>query len=182
MIRAGDRVHHIPTDETWLAALDEDQDRVFWCGYPFGGHGDKKDCEVIRKATDTERIDTLNQVSGSRNGIMSGLAQQQLDLTPTPDKQPFMMREERSKRHTEVLGYPLSVRVGKLIHAFSSPEHRASIRQLVKDIREQENCLSEAITLMEYVRFGAYKPDSATTQPWKRALSADNTEPKSKPG
>ena len=42
-------------------------------------------------------------------------------------------------------------------------------------IQELEECLSEAVDLMEDVRIGAYKPDSVTTQPWKRALS-ENAE------
>lgn len=41
-------------------------------------------------------------------------------------------------------------------------------------IQELEECLAEAVDLMEDVRVGAYKPDSCTTQPWKRILS-DNT-------
>ena len=37
---------------------------------------------------------------------------------------------------------------------------------------EVVDCLSEAIDLMEDVRTGNYKPDSFTTQPWKKALKS----------
>jgi len=35
---------------------------------------------------------------------------------------------------------------------------------------ELEECLREAIILMEGIREGEYKPDSFTTQPWRKAL------------
>ena len=41
----------------------------------------------------------------------------------------------------------------------------------VKEVQELRECLAEAVDLMEDVRVGAYKPDSCTTQPWKRILS-----------
>jgi len=49
-------------------------------------------------------------------------------------------------------------------------EHNAFVNLLQKRIKELEECLQEAITLMEDVRTGDYKPDTLTTQPWKQAL------------
>lgn len=47
--------------------------------------------------------------------------------------------------------------------------------EFIRQAKELEECLSEAVDLMEDIRVGAYKPDSVTTQPWKRILS-DNTK------
>ena len=49
----------------------------------------------------------------------------------------------------------------------------------VDRIQELEECLREAIILMEDVRTGDYKPDTLTTQPWKQKRSArgDTREP-----
>ena len=37
-------------------------------------------------------------------------------------------------------------------------------------IKELEECLQEAVILMEDVRTGDYEPDTFTTQPWRQAL------------
>ena len=47
---------------------------------------------------------------------------------------------------------------------------RTMMRHNEEYIEELESCLREAITLMEDVRTGEYKPDSFTTQPWRKAL------------
>jgi len=50
LYRAADRVHHKPTNENWCVAAVEGE-HVYWCGYPFGGYGELKDCTLIRRAT-----------------------------------------------------------------------------------------------------------------------------------
>lgn len=46
-------------------------------------------------------------------------------------------------------GYRLSDRVGTLIHGFSDPDHRSSVRQLYKDVRAMEDALREFVSLTE---------------------------------
>jgi len=43
--------------------------------------------------------------------------------------------------------------------------------EFIRQAKEIEECLSEAVDLMEDIRVGAYKPDSCTTQPWRIILS-----------
>ncbi len=43
-------------------------------------------------------------------------------------------------------------------------------QKLVERVEKLSSCLEEAIDLMEDVREGKYKPDSFTTQPWRKAI------------
>ena len=45
-----------------------------------------------------------------------------------------------------------------------------TIKKLETENKRLRECLSEAIDLVESVRTGEYKPDSFTTQPWKKAM------------
>jgi broad-specificity NMP kinase len=54
--------------------------------------------------------------------------------------------------------------------------HLDRITQLETENKRLRECLSEAIDLVESVRTGEYKPDSFTTQPWKKALSGGGSE------
>lgn len=64
--RAGDVVKHNPSGETWTLATDEEDGRVYWCGWPPDGSGMASDCTLVEGASLLERIDTLRRVSKSR--------------------------------------------------------------------------------------------------------------------
>jgi hypothetical protein len=46
------------------------------------------------------------------------------------------------------------------------------------EVKELQECLTEAVVLMEDVIDGKYKPHSFTTQPWRNALNEFNIEVK----
>ena len=55
-IDVADEVHHGPSDEDWIvAAVDQNQGRLFWCGWPFGGSVELSDCTLVTKATKEQR-------------------------------------------------------------------------------------------------------------------------------
>lgn len=57
-LRAGDRVKHLPTGETWELACDEERGQVMPSGWP-PTIAAATDCELIEAATDEVRLDTL---------------------------------------------------------------------------------------------------------------------------
>ena len=66
-LRAGDRVHHGPTDEQWTIAIDEDSNGdIMPCGWP-NGWAKASDCTLIRAATDEQRIEILKEVVASKH-------------------------------------------------------------------------------------------------------------------
>ena len=58
--RAGDTVHHKPSDEHWWLAVDEENSRVQPCGWP-ECMAEASDCELIKASTDDERITLLKE-------------------------------------------------------------------------------------------------------------------------
>lgn len=64
-IDTGDTVLHRPTGEEWLVAGVENG-RLMWYGWP-PGTADVADCELIRKATTTERDKLLHELADMRN-------------------------------------------------------------------------------------------------------------------
>lgn len=77
-ILAGSHVHHKPTGETWVVALDEIEGRIYYMGYPFGGYVDKKDVTLTREPSPGKRHSTLQEVTRSRNSSMVNRAERQL--------------------------------------------------------------------------------------------------------
>ncbi|MEM1354317.1 MAG: hypothetical protein AAGH88_05480 [Planctomycetota bacterium] len=72
-IDTGDRVYHRPTGETWLVAR-VDGDRVYWCGYPFGGFGSLGDCQLEGRASEDERAKLLAKIASSRGRTGANIA------------------------------------------------------------------------------------------------------------
>lgn len=62
MIDVGDYVHHGPSNEDWIVAA-VDGDRLYWCGWPFGGSAELSDCTLIEKATDESRDKLLKELA-----------------------------------------------------------------------------------------------------------------------
>jgi hypothetical protein len=52
-------------------------------------------------------------------------------------------------------------------------EAQAEVELWKRRFEAVRECLLEAIDLMEDVKEGTYKPDSLTTQPWKKVVSND---------
>ena len=61
-IDIADHVHHGPTGENWIVAAVA-LDRLYWCGWPFGGSALLSDCTLTRKATKEERLTLLGELS-----------------------------------------------------------------------------------------------------------------------
>ena len=59
-MRAGDVVKHRPSGETWVLAVDSENGRVSWCGWP-EGMANERDCEIVQAATDQERDEMLRK-------------------------------------------------------------------------------------------------------------------------
>lgn len=71
--RAGDRVRHRPSGETWILAVDEREDgSVYPCGWP-ESRADAADCELVEAASDEKRLEMLRHVAGGHDdeGTMS---------------------------------------------------------------------------------------------------------------
>lgn len=60
--RAGDHVRHRPSGEEWVVAVDSENGRVSWSGWP-EGMAAEDDCELQRAATDEERLRMLRSVA-----------------------------------------------------------------------------------------------------------------------
>lgn len=74
--RAGDIVHHEPTNEDWVVAY-VDGERLSWCGYPFG-EAMASDCWLKKSCTDVEHRNWLEQIAKS-DGKRARMARQELD-------------------------------------------------------------------------------------------------------
>lgn len=61
-IDTGDYVHHGPTGEKWVVAGVEG-DRLYWCGYPFGGSAELCDCTLVQKATEQQRNKLIHELA-----------------------------------------------------------------------------------------------------------------------
>lgn len=62
MIDVGDYVHHGPSNEYWIVAA-VDGDRLYWCGWPFGGSAELADCTLLEKATDEDRNKLIKELA-----------------------------------------------------------------------------------------------------------------------
>lgn len=62
MIDVGDYVHHRPSNEDWIVAA-VDGDRLYWCGWPFGGSAELSDCTLIKKATNEARDRLIKELA-----------------------------------------------------------------------------------------------------------------------
>ena len=62
MIDTGDYVHHGPSNEDWIVAA-VDGDRLYWCGWPFGGSAALSDCTLIEAATEEKRMKLLKSLA-----------------------------------------------------------------------------------------------------------------------
>lgn len=93
--RAGDHVHHRPSDEKWVLAADQDPaGDVVWCGWP-DGQARAINCDLIRAATDEERLAMLQKVSKANGGsYRSRLAKHQLEA---PARAAAAAERERSQ-------------------------------------------------------------------------------------
>lgn len=58
----GDYVHHGPSNENWTVAAVEG-DRLYWCGYPFGGSAELADRTMVEAATDEAREKLLKELA-----------------------------------------------------------------------------------------------------------------------
>lgn len=62
MFRAGDIVKHLPSGDEWVLAIDQEGDRVSWCGW-LEGQARAGDCVLVKAATDEERKLILTEVA-----------------------------------------------------------------------------------------------------------------------
>lgn len=62
-IDTGDLVKHGPTGEEWTVAYVRG-DRLSWCGWP-EGEAALSDCTLVRKATRSQRENTLTMMAAS---------------------------------------------------------------------------------------------------------------------
>ncbi|NEV80099.1 hypothetical protein DYI24_23980 [Rhodopseudomonas sp. BR0C11] len=85
-MRAGDHVLHGPTGEEWVVAY-VDGDRLAWCGWP-EGEAMVSDCEMIKKATDEEHVEWLQEIAKSAEGKRARMARIALDSISLPAEQP----------------------------------------------------------------------------------------------
>lgn len=76
--RAADHVRHRPTGEDWTLACDERDGMVMPAGYPPCA-ADAADCELVRAATDEERVAMLRGAAMIR-GTRGALAREQLGV------------------------------------------------------------------------------------------------------
>jgi hypothetical protein len=77
-IDTADHVKHGPTGETWVVAY-VDGDRLAWCGWP-EGEAKLADCELVKKATESERDELLQQMANSRDDRRSSYATHRLNI------------------------------------------------------------------------------------------------------
>lgn len=77
-IRTGDSVFHRPTGERWLVAyVDEDRDRIAWCGWP-EGEALLSDCELEKSCSDKEHLKLLNHLAEGHSGVRASRAKAML--------------------------------------------------------------------------------------------------------
>lgn len=64
--RAGDRVRHKPSGETWVVAhVDYGYGDLYWVGWP-DGRARVDQCDLVAAASDTEHLDVLCRVARIR--------------------------------------------------------------------------------------------------------------------
>lgn len=84
--RAGDHVKHRPSQERWVLACDQDRDEVIPAGWP-ESIAKAADCELIKAATDDERLTMLTNASKT-GSFRGGLAKRQLESEPAAVRAP----------------------------------------------------------------------------------------------
>lgn len=77
LIRAGDAVLHRPSGEKWLVATDEDDGMFYAAGWP-ETRAHAEHCEIVRTATDEQRLKMLEQAATGRWSPRQSLADYQL--------------------------------------------------------------------------------------------------------
>jgi hypothetical protein len=88
--RAGDTVAHAPSGEEWILANDEENGRVFPCGWP-ETMAEAKDCRLLKAADDDARLWMLHEWAKKENDMDTRIrtARRQLehnDAKPTRRK------------------------------------------------------------------------------------------------
>ena len=68
-IDVGDYVYHAPSGEEWVVALVSG-DRLYWCGYPFGGSAELSDCILVDKATEERRNYWINKLASTNSDAL----------------------------------------------------------------------------------------------------------------
>ena len=78
-LRAGDVVTHRPSGETWVLATDEEDGRVYPCGWP-ETMANATDCDWTGRAPADDRITMLRQAAGVRDegSVRRAVARRQL--------------------------------------------------------------------------------------------------------
>lgn len=75
-MRTGDKVHHIPSNETWIvAAVWSETGDMAWCGWP-DGRARISDCTVVYSCTDEEHWQWIDRIADSAAGSRSWYCQQ----------------------------------------------------------------------------------------------------------
>jgi hypothetical protein len=67
LFRAGDIVHHGPSGEDWVLAIDEENGRVQACGWP-ESMAEAKDCKLKFAASDDHRLVMLTEWAKTGKG------------------------------------------------------------------------------------------------------------------
>jgi hypothetical protein len=84
--RAGDRVLHRPSGETWVLAY-VDGDHLAWCGWP-AGEAKVSDCELVAQCSDAEHLKLLDALAASGGGKRARMAQRDLAAFKLTDERP----------------------------------------------------------------------------------------------
>lgn len=80
--RAADCVHHGPSGEDWVLAVDEESGRVMPAGWP-ESMAEAEDCTLIKAATEAERAEMLTNFAKITNRDMrASRARRQLEVAP----------------------------------------------------------------------------------------------------
>lgn len=77
MFRAGDHVFHRPSGEKWLLACDEMDGEIICCGWP-ETFARASDCDLLKAATDEERLKILRAVARIADQTRGSRARHQL--------------------------------------------------------------------------------------------------------
>ena len=80
--RDADLVHHTPSGEDWILAVDEEHGRVMPAGWP-ESMAEAKDCTLFKAATDDERDKMLVSFAGmAGSDLRTCWARRQLMVAP----------------------------------------------------------------------------------------------------
>lgn len=82
--RAGDHVLHHGTGEKWLLACDEQDGEIVCCGWP-ETYAPAEGVELVRAATDSERLQVLRDVSRIHDQRRGSIARAQLAAEEAAD-------------------------------------------------------------------------------------------------